>query len=574
MNGERGDEKGLPAGEAIAVVGLSCRLPQAADPESFWRLLRAGTDAITEVPEGRWSSATPTGRTRRGGFLDHVDRFDAGFFRISPREATAMDPQQRLTLELGWEALEDAGIVPTDLAAGGRVGVFMGAIWDDYVTLFHRSATEAGEHTLTGLSRSIIANRLSYALGLRGPSMVVDTGQSSSLVAVHLACQSLRRGEAELALVGGVNLNLVAESTVTTEEFGALSPDGRCFTFDARANGYVRGEGGGMVILKPLAAALADGDRVYCVVRGSALNNDGPSTAMTVPTTAGQEDVLRRACADAAVHPSDVQYVELHGTGTKVGDPVEAAALGAVLGAAREPGSPLPVGSAKTNVGHLEAGAGIVGLIKTALAIEHRELPPSLNFERPNPDIPLDALNLRVQSDLGPWPDDLRPLIAGVSSFGMGGTNCHVVLGESPVRAGTAGESESESESDQGSTPVLPWLVSGRTEAGLRAQAERLRSFLEAEPGLRPVDVAYSLATTRAALEYRAVVASDGAESARAALAAVSAGQPSASVARGTVARGGLSAFLFSGQGSQRLGMGRELAGVFPVFAAALDAVC
>ncbi|WP_455908262.1 beta-ketoacyl synthase N-terminal-like domain-containing protein, partial [Streptomyces hygroscopicus] len=563
--------------DAIAVVGLACRLPQAPDPSAFWRLLREGTDAITETPPERRSPAAPADRVRRGGFLDHPDRFDAGFFRISPREAAAMDPQQRLMLELGWEALEDAGIVP-DRAAAGRTGVYLGAFSDDYATLFHRSPIEAGEHTLTGLSRGIVANRISYVLGLGGPSLVVDTGQSSSLVAVHLACQSLRRGEADLALAGGVNLILAPESSEATEKFGALSPDGRCFTFDHRANGYVRGEGGGMVVLKPYAAARADGDHVYCLIRGSAVNNDGPGPALTTPTTRGQQEALRRACADAGVRPSDLQYVELHGTGTRVGDPIEARSVGTVLGTARPADSPLPVGSAKTNVGHLEAAAGIVGLIKTALAIEHGVLPATLNFERPHPDIPLDDLNLRVQTTLGPWPDRHRPRIAGVNSFGMGGTNCHVVLAEPP--GGPVGRRDAEPPEEPADVRppvlprVLPWLLSARTAPALRAQAERLRTHLADHPELRPVDVAYALATSRAALEHRAVVISPGGtgEAARG-LRLLAADEPSADVVRGVVAEGKC-AFLFAGQGSQRVGMGRGLYEAFPVFAEAFDVVC
>ncbi len=414
---------------AVAVVGLACRLPGAAEPAAFWRLLREGTSAITEVPAGRWQPMDE--RARHGGFLDDVDLFDAAFFGISPREAASMDPQQRLVLELGWEALEDAGIA-ADRLAGRPVGVFVGATWDDYATLHHRGR-EIGEHTLTGLNRSIIANRLSYFLDLTGPSLTVDTGQSSSLVAVHLGCESLRRAESEVAIVGGVNLNLAPESAAGAAGFGALSPDGRCYTFDARANGYVRGEGGGLVVLKPLSRALADGDRVYCVIPGSAVTADGAGrgerAGLTVPDRDGQERVLRQAHAAAGVSALDVDYVELHGTGTRVGDPVEAAALGAVFGTGRA--EPLLVGSAKTNVGHLEAGAGIVGLIKTALAVAHREIPPSLNFADPNPEIPLADLGLRVQTQTTPWPR--QAALAGVSSFGMGGTNCHVVVAAAPV---------------------------------------------------------------------------------------------------------------------------------------------
>ncbi len=324
------------AGNLIAVIGLSCRLPQAPDPASFWRLLRTGTDAITTVPEGRWGDPLPGRDAPKGpewgGFLADVDCFDPEFFGISPREAAAVDPQQRLALELAWEALEDAGI-PAGELRGTAAGVFMGAISDDYAALLRESPPEvAAQYRLTGTHRSLIANRVSYVLGLRGPSLTVDSGQSSSLVGVHLASESLRRGECTIALAGGVNLNLAAESNSALMDFGALSPDGRCFTFDVRANGYVRGEGGGLVVLKKADQAHADGDRIYCLIRGSAVNNDGGGAGLTVPAADAQAELLRQAYRNAGVDPAAVQYVELHGSATRVGDPVEAAALGAVLG--------------------------------------------------------------------------------------------------------------------------------------------------------------------------------------------------------------------------------------------------
>ncbi|MCO1574801.1 type I polyketide synthase [Crossiella sp. SN42] len=565
------------AGREIAVIGLSCRLPGAANPAEFWRLLTEGRSAITEVPSDRWDAnkffdadpSTP-GRmnTRWGGFLDRVDGFDPGFFGISPREAAAMDPQQRLMLELGWEAFEHAGLLPERLA-GSRTGVFVGTIWDDYATLVYRGGPEAiTQHTVTGLHRGIIANRLSYALGLHGPSLAVDSAQSSALVAVHLACESLRRGESTLALAGGVNLNLVPETTMATAKFGGQSPDGRCHTFDARANGYVRGEGGGFVLLKPLAAALADGDQVLAVIKGGAVNNDGESAALTTPNGLAQQEVLRLAYRDAGVDPAQVQYVELHGTGTKVGDPIEAGALGAVLGADRA--EPLRVGSAKTNVGHLEGAAGIVGLIKTVLAIRHRQLPPSLNFETPNPEIAFDELKLRVQAELGEWRD--APVLAGVSSFGIGGTNCHLVLAEPPVAQALAVGAEPAVAMRPVPSALVPWALSGRTPEALAGQADRLLSFVDnAEIDVRAV--AGALAGTRTAFEQRAVVVAGDSAGFRAALAGFAKDGVAAGLVRGTVAEGGL-AFLFSGQGSQRLGMGRELAGTFPVFAAAFAEAC
>ncbi|WP_394831506.1 SDR family NAD(P)-dependent oxidoreductase [Pendulispora rubella] len=429
--------------EPVAIVGMACRFPGAPNPEAFWRLLSNGVNAITEAPNERWSTETlfdvdpnAPGKmsTRWGGFLERIDGFDAAFFGISPREAAGMDPQQRLMLELSWEALEDAGTLPASLK-GSDTSVFFGAIWDDYATLVHQHDREAiTQHTVTGQHRSIIANRVSYFLGLHGPSMTIDSACSASLVAVHVACESLRRGECSLALAGGVSLNVIPETTIGMSKFGGMSPDGRCFTFDARANGYVRGEGGAVVVLKPLSRALADGDSIRAVVRGSAVNNDGASNGLTAPNPVAQEAALRRAYRQAGIDPADVHYVELHGTGTQLGDPIEAAALGAVLGTARAPERPLLVGSAKTNIGHLEGAAGIAGLLKVVLCMQHRQLAPSLHFEKPNPHIALEELNLRVTTALEPWPSEGRPRSAGVSSFGMGGTNCHVVVSEPPSR--------------------------------------------------------------------------------------------------------------------------------------------
>ncbi|MFI1801606.1 type I polyketide synthase, partial [Streptomyces sp. NPDC020379] len=558
----KGSEAACPnmADAPIAVVGLSCRLPGAPDPAAFRDMLRSGVDAITEVPAERWNaaglSAADAPGTRRAGFLaqHQVDHFDADFFGVSPREAAAMDPQQRLVLELTWEALEDAGIVP-DRLRDTATGVYIGVIADDYATLQRRRGLDAiDRHSFTGLHRGIIANRVSYHLGLRGPSLTLDAGQASSLVAVHLACESLRRGESTVAVVGGVNLILAPESSVGVARFGGLSPDGVSYTFDARANGYVRGEGGGAVVLKPLADALADGDTVHCVIRGSAVNNDGGGTHLTTPRQAAQEDVLRRAYEQAGVDPSQVQYVELHGTGTKVGDPIEAAALGAVLGTARRD-DPLLVGSAKTNVGHLEGAAGIVGLIKAALGLRHGELFPSLNFRTPNPDIPLDELNLRVQTATAPWtPAPDTPRTAGVSSFGVGGTNCHVVLTEGPRHA-------QQDTSARVEAPVVPWVVSGKSEAALRAQAERLLARVGELP---PLDVGFSLAAGRSAFEHRAVVLAGH----QVGLSALVEGREAPGVVRGRVAGAdGRVAFVFPGQGSQWAGMAAELLDSSAVFA-------
>ncbi|MFI9155869.1 type I polyketide synthase [Streptomyces sp. NPDC053367] len=548
--------------ETIAVIGMACRVPGASTPDAFWRLLSSGTSAVTAIPDSRFRPGPAEDHPRFGGFVEtRADAFDADFFGISPREAAVMDPQQRLALELCWEALEHAGIVPGTLH-GTRTGVFLGGCADDYAALVHQQGTSAiTPHTLTGLSRSVAANRISHLLGLGGPSMAVDTGQSSSLAAVHLACESLRNGDSDIALAGGAQLNLTADGFTAAARFGALSPDGRCFTFDARANGYVRGEGGGFVVLKPLAHALRDHDPVLCVIRGSALNNDGGGTSLTTPDRRGQEAVLRAAHRRAGTDPAHVQYVELHGTGTRVGDPVEAGALGAVLGTGRDPGTPLAVGSVKTNIGHLEGAAGIAGLLKTALSLHHRRLPPSLNFETPNPDIPLDDLNLRVQTRLDTWPDPDAPLLAGVSSFGMGGTNVHVILEQAP---------EQTPEPPSAAAPgAVPWVVSGRGAEAVRAQAERLRAFVTERPGLTPVDVGLSLVTSRAAFSHRAVVTGSDREELLQGLRQIADG-----VVEPGVAGSGRTAVLFTGQGAQRLGMGRDLYDSFPVFAEVFDEIC
>ncbi|RKN08360.1 type I polyketide synthase [Streptomyces radicis] len=548
----------------IAVVGMACRLPGATTPAEFWRLLREGVDAVGEIPEARRPHAE--GLTH-AALLDRVDAFDPEFFGISPREAAATDPQHRLMLELAWEALENAGIVPADLRESDTA-VFASAIWDDYAELTARRGESAlTHHTFAGTRRAMLANRVSYALRLTGPSLTVDTGQSSSLVAVHLACESLRRGEATTALVGGVNLLLAPGSSATSARMGALSPTGRCHTFDAEADGYVRGEGGAVLVLKPLAQARADGDPVHGVILGSAVNNDGGGDSLAAPRRATQEEVLRRAHRAAGTDPADVQYVELHGTGTPTGDPVEAAALGAVVGAAHPADAPLRVGSAKTNVGHLEGAAGIVGLLKTVLSLRHRELPPSLHHRAPHPDIPLDALGLRVHTAPGPWPDPERQLLAGVSSFGLGGTNCHVVVAE----PGPAEDDEGAERPNTAADAVLPWTLSGRDAAALRAQAERLHRDLVDHPGATPADIGLSLATTRTAFPHRAVLVGAGRDRLLDALAALAHDEPAADLVAGVARADRGPVFVFPGQGGQWTGMAVELAERAPVFAAALD---
>ena len=568
-----------PTGDSqVAIVGVACRLPGAPDPRAFWELLAAGRHAIGETPAERLprgAPSTPGPGVRFGAFLEHTDRFDAAFFGVSPREAAAMDPQQRLALELAWEAVESARIAPASIR-GEEVGVFLGAIAGDYSNLTYQNGeTAVNRHTLAGLHRGIIANRISYTLGLSGPSMTVDAAQSSSLVAVHLACESLLRGEAGMALAGGVHLNLDPGAALGAARFGGLSPDGRCFTFDARANGYVRGEGGGVVVLKPLAAALADGDRIHAVIRGSAVNNDGPSRGLTVPSERAQASVIGAACERAQVDRSQVQYVELHGTGTRVGDPIEAAALGTALGRLRSREDPLPVGSVKTNVGHLEGAAGIVGLIKALLALERRELPASLNFREPNARIPLAELGLSVQDSTGPWPHGDRPLVAGVSSFGVGGTNCHIVLEEAPAsRAG-----RDPDEPDGGGEPAAPdrplrgpvlLPISAACGAALDQTAERLAAHLRARPELALDDVAHSLARTRTAFERRAVAVGRDRQGLIESLSDLARGMAPPGVALGRADAARSAVFVFPGGGSQWEGMALDLIDASPVFATKL----
>ncbi len=552
------DVRDLPS-RAVAVVGIGCRFPEADGPDAFWRLLRDGGDAITDRSGGRGPA--------RGGFLPQVDCFDPEFFGISPREATAMDPQQRLALELAWEALEDARTPPGDLD-GSRTGVFLGVMADDFATLLHDLGPDAVTgHTLTGLQRGVTANRISYTLGLNGPSLVVDTGQSSSLTAVHLACASLRDGTCDLALAGGVSLILAPHGTLALERAGTLSPDGRCFTFDDRANGYVRGEGGGIVVLKPLEAAVRDGDRIHAVIRGSALNNDGATPTLPTPGRASQERLLLAACADAGTAPDQVQYVELHGSGTPAGDPVEAAALGATLGRARTTGAPLLVGSVKTNIGHLEGAAGIAGFIKTVLCVGRRALVPTLNHSGPGERIPLDELRLRVNTEAGPWPSPQEPLVAGVSSFGIGGTNCHVILSDPQDTRPPAGHDRRPDPGEHDPGP-LPWVLTARDEPALRDQAERLRAHVEARPGLGAASVGRSLALTRTTFEQRAVAIADDRDGFLAELRARSAGGPSAAVVEGRHEGPPVRpVFVFPGQGSQWAGMAAELTATSPVFA-------
>ncbi|MGZ4511025.1 MAG: type I polyketide synthase [Mycobacterium sp.] len=522
---------------AVAVIGLACRFPGAANPGDFWGLIRDGREA-TQLP-------------------GDVAEFDADFFNLSPREARAMDPRQRLALELTWEAFEDAFVVP-ETVRGTAISVYLGAMADDYAVLTLRDiADNLDHHAFAGISRGMIANRVSYAFGLHGPSMTVDSGQSSSLLAVHLACESLRTGESALAIAGGVHLNLADETAMLEREFGALSTSGHTYAFDRRADGYVRGEGGGLVLLKPLPAALRDGDRIHAVIRGSAAGNAGHSAAgQTVPSVSGEADVIRRALAAAGLGGGDIDYIEAHGTGTPVGDAVEARALGQIFGAREHP---VNLGSVKTNIGHAGGAAGIAGLLKAVLAVGHSVMPPSLNYADANPE--LERLGLRVNTAALPWPVADRPRRAGVSSFGMGGTNAHVIVEQAPPQPDTPADARDE--------PVA-WVLSGRSERALANQARRLAAWV-ADSEVSAPDVGWSLVTTRSVFEHRAVLVGGDREALTRGLAGLAAGNPTPGVVVGRAGTAGQTAFVFPGQGSQWLGMGRHLHQRFPAFADAFD---
>ncbi|MEU0792022.1 beta-ketoacyl synthase N-terminal-like domain-containing protein [Amycolatopsis sp. NPDC005961] len=555
-----GDEPEAPPADRrrtdpIAVIGLGCRWPGADGVEEFWDLLRTGRDAVRTAPPGRWDAeAAPV----TGGFLDDVAGFDAEHFGITPREAATMDPQQRMLLEVAWAALEHAGIAPASLR-GSRTGVFTGISTHDYGHLTLAGAAP-DLWTATGAAGSIAANRLSYVYDLRGPSMAVDTACSSSLVAVHHAVRALRDGEAGLALAAGVNLMLVPGPTAAFAAAGLLAGDGRCKTFSAGADGIARAEGCGVVVLKRLADAEVDGDRVLAVIRSSAVNSDGRSNGLAAPNPVAQQAMLRDAYRGAGLDPSTVDYVEAHGTGTLLGDPIEAGALGAVLGAGRSPGAPLLVGSVKTNIAHAEAAAGIAGLIKVVLGLSRGELPPQLHFTAPNPHIAFDDLRLKVVTEPTPWPSYSGRATAGVSAFGFGGTNAHVVL-EKAAPIGTPSPGAG----------VRIGLLSARSRDRLAERATQLADWLDSAPGRSLADVTHTLFRRDNDERHRAAfVAGDTAELATL-LRAVDADPRPAGAATGTAVPDEGPVFVFSGHGSQWTGMGRGLLASSAVFAAQVD---
>ncbi len=562
--------------EPIAIIGMGCRFPGGADdPERYWTLLRDGVNAVREVPADRWDvdayydpdPETPgKSYTRFGGFLEQIDRFDPQFFGISPREAVTLDPQQRLVLEVGWEALEHAGHAALTKLRNSRTGVFIGIGSSDYAQIQMAGGVEhIDAHTGSGGGLCFAAGRFSYCLGLRGPSLSVDTACSSSLVAIHLACQSLRASECRMAVAGGVNIIAKPDVFVYLSRVKALAPDGRCKVFDAKADGFVRGEGCGMIVLKRLSDALADGDNILAIIRGSAVNQDGASTGLTVPNGPAQQDVIRGSLAQSGIGPADIDYVEAHGTGTSLGDPIEIGALAAVLGPGRGPDRALTVASVKTNLGHLEAAAGIAGLIKVVLALQHGEIPPHLHFETLNPAISFGSVPFVIPTTRQPWPAQKRRRIAGVSSFGLSGTNAHVVIEEAPLVSDTIGTLE---------RPLHVLTLSARNPDALRELADKYARYFEDHRELPPGDTCFTTNTGRSHFGHRIAIVESTIERMRSRLTGFASDEPDvALIGSVELSRRPKIAFLFTGQGAQYAGMGQKLYESQPTFRRTIDHV-
>ena len=577
------------AREPIAIVGMACRLPGGIrSAEDLWQLVDAGQDAIGPFPVDRgWDVARlsdhHTQSVREGGFLIDAAGFDAEFFGISPREAMAMDPQQRQLLEVAWEALEHGGINPVGLR-GSSVGVFAAAYRLDFGLQRGRPPAEAEGHLLTGALPSVASGRIAYTLGLEGPAVTVDTACSSSLVAIHLAGQALRAGECDLALAGGATVLTTPDMFIEFSRQGGLAPDGRCKAFAATADGMGPGEGVGLVVLARLSYAQQHGYRVLAVIRGSAVNQDGASNGLTAPNGPAQERVVRRALTNAGLTPADIDAVEAHGTGTRLGDPIEARALIATYGRSRDDSDPLYIGSLKSNIGHAQAAAGVAGVIKTVMALRHGVLPKTLHVDKAaTPHVDWSAGQVELLTRARPWPDTGRPRRAGISSFGISGTNAHLVLeqattAESEAASGTSAPTDTTTDNRAPvlDIPTVPVPLSARTEAALRAHAARLRDHLAPHPDIHPADVAHTVAVSRADLRHRAVLIAADRQDLLAGLAALSRGEPSPNLVDGVAPteQQGKTVFVFSGQGTQYPGMAAGLYRSSLVFASAFDEVC
>lgn len=561
--------------ENIAIIGLGCRFPEAENPKAFWHLMRNGIDAITEIPVDRWQvdefydphPATPGKMcTRWGGFLSQVDGFDPLFFNISPREAERMDPQQRLFLEVAWEALEDAGLA-TDKLAGTKTGVFVGMAVVNYDQLLYKNVadlTQISAYDGIGTTLSLASSRLSYLLDLKGPSLAIETACSSSLVAVHLACQSLRTQESNLCIVGGVNLILTPELNIVFSQAQMMSPDGHCKTFDKDANGYVRGEGCGVVILKRLRDAIEDRDRILAVIKGSAINQDGQSNGITAPNGPSQQAVIRQALENAGVKPADISYVEAHGTGTPLGDPIEVKSLKTVLMEDRPADKPCYIGSVKTNIGHLESAAGMAGLIKVVLSLQNREIPPHLHLKQLNPYIRLQNTPISIPTERQKWTIEGGTRLAGISSFGFGGTNAHVILEEATVVDTVTTEWE---------RPAHLLTLSAKSDRSLQELAENYSSFLESHPAISLADICFTANIGRTHFERRFFAIAKSKTELQQSLQAFAQGEETTNVATNylSIGKSPQIVFLFTGQGSQYVEMGRELYETQPTFRKALD---
>jgi malonyl CoA-acyl carrier protein transacylase len=558
--------------DSIAIIGMGCRFPGANDPQSFWRLIGNGVDAITEVPPDRWNidafhhsePATPGKmNTRFGGFLEQIDQFEPSFFGISPREAESMDPQQRLVLEVAWEALENAGILPKKLSSS-QTGVFIGISSNDYDRLGCTDFNALNAYSGTGTSLSIVPNRLSYVLNLRGPSMAIDTACSSSLIAVHLAKQSLQSRESNICLVGGVNVICWPGPTITFSQARMMANDGRCKTFDAMADGYVRGEGCGIVVLKRLCDALNDGDNILAIIKGSAVNHDGLSNGLTAPNGPSQQAVFRQALENAKVQPAQISYVEAHGTGTSLGDPIEVKSLKSVLMQGRTLDQPCWIGSVKTNIGHLEGAAGVAGLIKVILSLQHQEIPPHLHLKQLNPYISLEGTPLSIPIKLQPWLSTTARRLAGVSAFSFGGTNCHVILEEAPVSNVVVADIE---------RPLHLLTLSAKSDGALEELVQKYEHFLTSHPEVSLADVCFTANKGRTHFNHRLAAIAHSSTHLREQLAAFAAKQEVGGLITGLVTskKSPKIAFLFTGQGSQYVGMGRQLYETQPTFRQTLD---